>query len=190
MKNLFTFLARPRTYAACLAAFLLFGALVLPWKSAQVARYTPKGAGFDTSLAYSPAEAQRRAGLYSEEGRASYVFDRWTFDLAFPAIYGAFMLSSWAFALKRLGKNRTGTHRFLAIPLAAVAFDLAENISVTVIMLGFPEAQGFAAFAASASTLLKWIFVGAGFAGSLFLPLAAMLAFFIRKKRIAGDSQK
>jgi len=184
MKNLFTFFSRPRTYIVCATAFLLFGMLVLPWKSAQVALYTPESASFDTSLFYAPEEAARRVALYGDEGRASYVFDRWTFDLAFPAVYGAFMLSSWAFALARLGrKSKVDMPRLLAVPLLAVVFDLAENISVTAIMLAYPASPGIALYTAGASTLLKWIFVGAGFSGSLLLPLAALFSFLSQRQK-------
>ncbi len=189
MKNLFTFMAKTKTYIACVSAFLLFGFLVLPWKSAQVALYTPEGASFDTSLFYSPAEAKNRIALYNDEGRSAYIFDRWTFDLAFPLVYGVFMLSSWAFALSRL-RRKTGLHPFLAVPLAAIAFDFAENISVTILMLAYPSAPVIAVYAASASTLLKWIFVGTGFAGSLVLPLAAFIVHLRKKFKRSPETQR
>ncbi|HAE22034.1 MAG TPA: hypothetical protein DCG47_06900 [Spirochaetaceae bacterium] len=212
-------LAKPWLFIAATAAFVVFAFTVLPAKAADAALYTPPGASFDTSLFYTPAEAIERAVSYGEEGRSAYIFDRWTFDLVFPLIYGLFMLSAWAFSLKRLapggaitdrvraGAEKSGEakpgYRWLLVPALGIAFDFAENSAVTLLMLGVgslgaeaapaggilggamgePSWLGLAAFASSAATALKWLFVGAGFAGALILPLAAGLGALLRRRR-------
>lgn len=209
-------LAKPWLFLTATAAFIVFAFTVLPAKAADAAAYTPPGASFDTSLFYAPAQAIERAVSYGEGGRAAYIYDRWTFDAAFPLVYGLFMLSAWAFSLKRLapigaspagapvadspvgdagagkGKPRYG---WLLVPALGIAFDFAENSAVTLLMLGVgslgaeaalgsgamvgalgvPPWLGLAAAASSASTALKWLFVGAGFAGAVALPALAGL---------------
>lgn len=147
MKGLGPALARPAVFGLAVAVFAAFVALVLPGKAADAAAYTPPGAGFDTSFFYSPAEAAERAAAYSAGGRAAYIYDRWTFDLAWPAAYGFFMLSSWAFGLRLFAgaRGKAPAYRALALPALGVAFDLAENAAVTALMIGTGMAAGAAA---------------------------------------------
>jgi hypothetical protein len=199
-------LAKPRFFAAATAVFVVFAFTVLPAKAADAALYTPPGASFDTSLFYTPAQAIERAFSYGEEGRAAYIFDRWTFDLAFPLVYGVFMLSAWAFSIKRLvsgAGQAKPAYSWLLVPALGIAFDFVENTAVTLLMLGVGSsglesaARGgalgatlgvspwlqAAAVGASAATALKWLFVAAGFAGALTLPLAAGIAALARGRR-------
>lgn len=186
MAKLGAILARPAVFACCLAALLLFGGLAMPRWLAGAAEYTPQAGAFDTSPWYTPGQAVERARAYTAAGRAAYVRDRWTYDLAFPAFYGAFMLSAWSLGLSLLARSRNGGSKppfgFLAVPLAGIAFDLLENTSVTALLslVGGGEPDGSAAIlaaalASSAATSLKWLFVGAGFAGALILPAAGWL---------------
>jgi hypothetical protein len=204
-------LAKPRFFAAATAVFVVFAFTVLPAKAADAALYTPPGASFDTSLFYTPAQAIERAFSYGEEGRAAYIFDRWTFDLAFPLVYGIFMLSAWAFSIKRLASGAgqaKPAYSWLLVPALGIAFDFVENTAVTLLMLGVGSsglesaARGgalggvalgttlgaspwlqAAAVGSSAATALKWLFVSAGFAGALTLPLAAGIAALARGRR-------
>lgn len=200
MKRLGRALAKPAAFGLALAVFAAFVAFVLPGKAADAASYTPPGAGFDTSFFYTPAEALERAAAYSAEGRAAYVYDRWTFDLAWPAAYGFIMLSSWAFGL-RLSAGAKGVapaYRALALPALGVILDLAENTAVTALMLGtgIAAAGGSPGWltavgaAASAATALKWVFVGTGLLGALVLPAvgAARLMLTSRRSAAGGPS--
>ena len=177
MKRILRLLSSPAAFlisAGIMAVFLIF---VLPVKSQDMAAYTPPGGGFDLGGFYTPSQAMERIQAYTPEGRAAYVYDRWTFDLAFPFAYGFFMLSAWAFGLRWLrgnsdGKNMRGIFLPLLVPLLAVCFDFVENTAVTVLMLSYPSLPYPAAIAASAGTALKWIFVSLGFVGAFALPLA------------------
>lgn len=180
MKRLGHALAKPAVFGLAVLVFAAFVAFVLPGKAADAASYTPPGASFDTSFFYTPAEALERAAAYSAEGRAAYIYDRWTFDLAWPAAYGFFMLSSWAFGLRLLAgaRGKEPSYRALALPALGVLLDLAENTAVTALMIGAGMAAGggspgwsaAAGAAASAATALKWVFVGTGLLGALVLP--------------------
>ncbi len=188
MARLGALLSRPAAVLSALAVMVAFMALGMPTWLAGADGYTPPGGAFDTSPYYTPAQAVERAMAYTDEGAAAYVRDRWTWDLAFPAVYGAFMLSAWAFALSALAGARGPRFGFLWIPLLGVCFDLCENASVTALMAlvhggctAPAAALALASTAASVFTALKWLFVGTGFAGSLALPLAAGVRALARR---------
>lgn len=193
MKSLGQALAKPAVFGLSVFIFAAFVALILPGKAADAASYTPPGASFDTSFFYSPAQAIERAAAYSAEGRAAYIYDRWTFDLAWPAAYGFFMLSSWAFGLRLFAgaRGKAPAYLALALPALGVAFDLAENAAVTALMIGTGMAgQGVqpgwlaaAAAAASAATALKWVFVGTGLLGALVLPAIGAARLMLASRR-------
>ncbi|MDX9957827.1 MAG: hypothetical protein RBT68_05220 [Spirochaetia bacterium] len=192
MSRIFGFLARPLVFGFSVAVLALFMATILPAKAADAASYTPAGAAFDTSFFYTPAQAIEKVGLYSPEARSAYVYDRWTFDVAWPLVYGFFLLSGWAFGLALLkpagSKGKAGSldassrTRWLLVPALAVVFDFVENTAVTVLMLAYPAAPLAVAAVASAGTLIKWVFVMTGVSGALGLPLAGGIAVLYRRR--------
>lgn len=112
-------LESPALLAASALLFAWFVARVLPAEAAKAALSTPEGGAFDTSFFYTPAAALDRAASYSAEGRFAYIAARWSFDLAWPLVYGLFTLSAWAFALARLGRaglGRLGLGRGAPVP--------------------------------------------------------------------------
>lgn len=187
MSRFFSFLARPVAFGVSVAVLAVFMATILPAKASDAASYTPVGASFDTSFFYTPAQAIERVGFYSPEERAAYVYDRWTFDVAWPLVYGFFLFSGWAFGLARLlpvsdgGRDR-GRVAWLLIPALAVFFDLVENTAVTILMLAYPASPFVVAVIASAGTLIKWILVIAGMSGAIGLPLAGGIAVLLCRR--------
>jgi len=78
---------------AGLVIFLLFGALVLPGQAAAAEKASGGAGSPDTSFLYTPDDLLRQAEAYGAQGRAAYVRARWTFDLAFPLVYGFFLVT-------------------------------------------------------------------------------------------------
>jgi hypothetical protein len=159
---------------AGLGLFLLFAATALPIQSSRVRGNSP-----DTAFLYSAGDLTRMAAAYGVEGRAAYVRSRWTFDLAFPMIYGFFLAASIAWLLGRALPAGSPWQRLNLVPLAAVAFDLLENIMATVVMRAYPAPAPLAATLAPVMSALKWVFVGASFAA---LAMAASLALWRRSR--------
>jgi hypothetical protein len=177
MARIFSFLARPWVFAASVLVLAVFMATILPVKAEDAAGYTPEGASFDTSLFYTPSQAVEKVALYSPGGRAAYVYDRWTFDLAWPVVYGFFLLSGWVFGLSRLvpaGRKDRARAAWLLVPTLAVFFDLVENTAVTVLMLAYPATPMAVAVAASAGTVIKWVLVVVGMTGAIAFPIAGI----------------
>lgn len=140
--------------------FLIFGATVLPAQERKAEAASAGSGSPDTSLFYAPDDLTGMAEAYGEAGRVEYVRARWTFDLAFPLVYGFFYLTSisWLF-----GKGFRPDSRWqLAnlVPIGAIIFDLLENMATSVVMARYPQASPLAAALAPWFTLAKWILVG------------------------------
>ena len=143
--------------------FLAFGALVLPGQSAAAERASGGAGSPDTSFFYSPADLLQQAGAYGEAGRAAYVRARWTFDLAFPLVYGFFLVTSIGWAVRKSAPAGSPWHRLNLLPVAGVLFDYLENTATSLVMARFPVAPPLAAALAPWMTLLKWLFVYGSF---------------------------
>jgi len=145
-----------------LIIFILFGAFVLPREAAR-AEQVSEGAGSpDTNLFYTAGDLYELAEIYGPEGRVAYVRARYTFDVAFPLVYGFFLVTaiSWI-----VGRVIEGGSRFRLVNLApvfAVLFDFLENLSTSAVMLRYPQ-QTAVAYLAPILSLIKWIFVYGSF---------------------------
>lgn len=179
-------LSSPLVLAVSALMFFYFLFAVLPAEALRAARYTPPGAAFDTSFAYSAKEAIERAAAYSTEGRFQYIAARWSFDLLWPAVYGLFAFSAWSLSLGRLAKN-PGYRRLAYLALLGPAFDYGENIAVTGLMAVPAESAFGWALAASIATPLKWIFVALGLGGGGGLLLATAIRGLRVRKRDATE---
>ena len=153
---------------AGLVVLLVFGATVLPVQASRVLGDSP-----DTAFLYSAGDLTRMAEAYGEAGRAGYIRSRWTFDLAFPMVYGFFLVTSTAWLLGRAFSEDSPWQLANLMPLAAVAFDLLENTLATVVMRAYPAEAPLAAVLAPLASALKWIFVSGSF---VLLAVAAVLA--------------
>jgi len=189
MQKTVKILAHPGMFVLGLAVMVIFLLVILPGESEKASEYTPEGKSFDTSFFYRADSVYERIASYGDEGRASYIHARWTFDLIFPLAYGLFCLTAAAFGLFRLVQPGSKLFLLLLLPLFAVLFDLGENTFVTILMSNYPGKLVFIPFAASASTFIKWIFVTISMLQAVILPVAAGVKFLIvqRKEGVSDD---
>jgi hypothetical protein len=167
---------------AALTVFVLFTALVLPGQATSTKEGTGDAGSPDLSLWYSPRELYRMAEAYGQEGRRAYVRARFTFDLVWPAVYGAFLAFtiSWLFA--RAFPAGSAWRLANLVPLLAVLFDLLENVSTSLVMLRYPSRTPGIDALAPAFTLVKWCFVGGSFL-LLIAGVAIAVGQAVRKRR-------
>ncbi len=83
-----------------LAVFVTFMIVVLP-QQAQKAEAYSGGTSPDTSYIYSAGDLYQMAEDYGAEGRAAYIYARFTFDLVFPLVYGFFLTATISWLLAR-----------------------------------------------------------------------------------------
>jgi hypothetical protein len=145
-----------------LIVFALFVTFVLPNQSAQGDEAADVGSP-DLSLWYTPAELYRMAEAYGPEGRQEYIRARFSFDVAWPLVYGAFLVTaiSWLYACAF--KPDSLWWRSNLAPVMGVLLDFAENVSSSLVMARYPSRTPGIDVLAPVFTLLKWVFVGGSF---------------------------
>jgi hypothetical protein len=144
-------------------AFLLFSILVLPGQSVKAAAYSSGVGTPDTALIYSTANLNHMAEVFGEQGRQAYIRARFTFDLAFPIIYAFFLITASSWVLAQVLPADSPWRKLNLLPLAAMLFDLLENICASLVMAAYPAAHPLAALLAVMFTPLKWIFLFSSF---------------------------
>ncbi len=187
-----------RAALAAFAALLLYMLFVFP--GVEGLRLAPRlgDSSFDLRFAAPPQQSLALAAAMDAPARRASIIGHWTFDLAYPLLYGAFFFVTCRWALRRIGGGRLLSFLTLAAPL----LDLAENAAIAWLLvtapalpaaaaLGPATAAGPAAAAAlspaiapagaraaalllSAATPAKWI--AAASAAAITLVLAAVAA--------------
>lgn len=164
---------------AAVVVFALFMVFVLPQQALDAAASSGNAGSPDTSLWYTPAELYRMAEVYGAAGRRAYIRARFTFDLVWPLVYGAFLATaiSWlnraAFPAESLGRLAN------LVPALGVVLDFLENISTSLVMARYPRRTPGVDLLAPVFTLTKWLFVG----GSFVLLVAVAAAALWRRVR-------
>ena len=155
--------------------FLLFTALALPAVNTYTTSIIGASESPDTNFSFNIDKIFSILDSYGKEGRSFYIIVRWTFDVVWPLIYSSFLITGIAYLARRSTCGMK--HRFIYVPLIAVAFDFLENIFATILMVTYPlELQVFA-YLLIISSILKWVILGLSFIIIIFL-----LARFTIKK--------
>jgi hypothetical protein len=162
-----------------LIIFILFIALVLPGQSAAADQYSGETGSPDLSFFYSPDDLYRMADAFGPAGRQAYIHARFTFDLAFPLVYGFFLTVCISWLLKHALLPGNSWKLLNLLPATGVIFDLLENISASLVIGRYPAKTPVPATLAPFFTGIKWIFVGGSF--TLLLVSIILLVFTKRK---------
>jgi hypothetical protein len=159
-----------------LFVFVLFMIFVLPQQSQKAEAYSG-GTSPDTSYFYSAGDLYQMAEVYGADGRAAYIYARFTFDLVFPLAYLFFLATSLSWLLAR-GLAETSRWRLLNLfPFAGAVFDYLENISTSLVLGRYPAESPVIDVLAPVFTLIKWLFVN----GSFVILIIGLLLFLWRR---------
>lgn len=156
------------TGPVALATVIIFAAfvmLVLPRQAAAAGVATRGAASPDMSFTYSADDLYRMAEAYGIAGRAAYVRARFTFDLAWPVVYAAFLAASISWLNRGASASPVWLHRLNLLPILAAALDYLENCATSLVMLRYPQPTAVVDALAPAFTFFKWILLGAAFMG-------------------------
>jgi hypothetical protein len=161
-----------------LIIFAVFTATVLP---NEAIRGIEAGLtqSIDTNILYSAEDLYLIISGYSRAVRLAYIYQRFTFDLIWPLVYGLFIVITTAYLLIKIKEKRLNS--LIYFPFAAVAFDFLENISVSILMFIYPIRINALALLASLFTTLKWITLSYSFIQIIIL-LVILLIIKIKKK--------
>ena len=169
---------------AALALFALFILLVLPAQADVSSRQLAGARSPDMSFIYSADDIYGWAEEYGADGREAYVRVRWSFDLAWPIVYGFFLVTAISWVGRRAYRTESWANLLNLVPIAAVLLDYTENALTSIVMLRYPAETTVAAALASPVTALKWLCVG----GSFIALIAGVLAWILRVLRSEGSS--
>ncbi len=173
-------LSRPWVVLSTLVVFFLFTALVLPAQSSHSQAYTGNAMSPDTSLFYTVEELYNAAESYGAKGRAAYVRSRFTFDLAWPLVYAAFLGTAISWVYQRAFQAGSAWRRANLIPPLAALLDYLENLSTSLVMMLYPTRIFGIAALAPVFTLLKWAMISSSF---LLLVLGIVVLLWQRGRR-------
>jgi hypothetical protein len=148
---------------ACLVIFFVFSALVLPDQAAKAEVYSGEVGSPDTSLYYTASDLYTKAEAYGPVGRAAYIRARFTFDLIFPLVYTAFLVTAISWLVKRSDLAWGSWGRLNLLPVAGMLFDFLENISAATVMSRYPQTTAVLDHLSGAFTLIKWVFISGSF---------------------------
>jgi len=165
-----------------LIIFMFFMVIVLPSMSGQLSGLTGAAVSPDTSFIYSAGDLYNMAEAYGETGRSYYIYQRFTFDLAWPAVYLLFYVA----VLTALFRVLPGGHLLrLAnlFPFGGALFDLLENISAALVMYRYPRVSPVAANLAPLFTVTKWVLIAASSLAVLVGIFIAISAYVKEKKK-------
>ncbi|MBC7325183.1 MAG: hypothetical protein H5T99_07705, partial [Moorella sp. (in: Bacteria)] len=123
---------------------LLFLITVMPGETVKAAAYSAQAGTPDTSAIYSVDKLLGMAEAYGEQGRRAYIQARFSFDLAFPLVYGFFLAVCTSWMLKRLLPPDNFWRRLNLLPPAAVLLDLLENTCAVIVMAAYPTVRPLA----------------------------------------------
>jgi len=163
--------------------FFFFMALVLPSMAGQLGAITGVDVSPDTSFIYSSADLYEMAEAYGEEGRAYYIYSRFTFDVVWPLAYMFFLVVTTSY-LYRDHSTISSWKLVNLLPLAGGLFDFLENSAASLVMYRYPLETPVAANLAPVFTFIKWILVVLSFAAltiGLLLKGQHMIKTFINR---------
>ena len=171
-------LSTGRVTLIALVVFLLFTALVLP---KQAAGTDAGGAGSpDMSLIYSAGDLYRMAEAFGPAGRMDYVRVRFTFDLIWPMVYVAFLVTAVNWLSRQASTPQSLWQRANLVPVIGALFDYLENVTAALVIGRYPARTPLVDVLAPIFTFVKWIFVGGSF---IILMVALVLAVWGRARR-------
>jgi hypothetical protein len=167
---------------AALLVFALFAALVLPGEAAQTDVSGEDVGSPDLSLFYSADKLYRMAEAYGPEGRRAYIRARYTFDVAWPLVFTAFLTTSISWLTGRAYPLDSRWQLANLAPIIGGLADYMENLSASLVMWRYPARTPVVDVLAPVFTFVKWVFVGASFV-LLVVSLVVALRRWVRVSR-------
>ena len=127
----------------------------------------------DTNFSFDPASIYRIVEAYGPSGRAYYIWQRWTFDLIWPLVYGLPLFSTLNRFIPKLFRFRT---MIVFLPLFATILDYLENVTFTVLVSLFPTEIPLLAVLGVTISAFKWFALGTSMMIVSILPIIGLFS--------------
>lgn len=152
MRNWIDFTSKKYVAIIAFIVFLLFTAIVLPYVSNYTSEVIGVNESPDTSFIFNTNDFYEMIDNYGEDGRATYITLRWTFDVIWPFVYGFFLLSSIGYLSLRIRHRKY----YVYLAILPILFDFSENIIATIIMAIYPKRSNILHPLLLVFSSLKW----------------------------------
>jgi tryptophan-rich sensory protein len=159
---------------------VMFVVVVVPLEEDRLLEAAGTTASPDTAVFYGPRLLEGIIETYDEEGRDHYIMSRLTFDLVWPVIYTAVLISMLSM-LYRFESGPLGLSNL--VPLGVFAFDLLENTTVSILMATFPSLPEALLWLSAIFSALKWLCLA-------FSVLLVLLGVFKAVSKRRADHQE
>ncbi len=143
--------------------FLLFSVLVLPRQAARSEADIGRAESPDMLFYYSADDLYRMAEEYGEQGRQAYIRARFTFDVIWPLVYTAFLVTAISWVYARVFVQGSRWQLANLVPVLGALFDYTENLTTSMVMLRYPQPTVVLDSLAPVMTMVKWVFVNGSF---------------------------
>lgn len=145
--------------------------IVLPLMQNAIVESTGDTITPDSSHFVQADELETLSSCYGPDGRFTYVWTRWTYDLLWPLLYLQFLLVYISFLSSSLSIKMRKV--MMAIPLVAVLLDILENSFFSLYMIQFDRNIAFFRNAGCLISAGKWVVI--------FIAFALILVVFLLK---------
>jgi len=170
--NIQSVIQHPGFILASWFVFVFFMVVILPAVSmATVEQGLTES--IDTNFSFDPAAIYRIVEAYGPSGRAYYIWQRWTFDLIWPLVYGLPLFSTLNRFIPKLFRFRTV---IVFLPLFATILDYLENVTFTVLVSLFPTEIPLLAVVGVTISAFKWFALGTSMMIVSILPIIGLLS--------------
>ena len=175
-------LATRRVWLASVVVFVAFAGVFFSSSAPFAVPHVEAVCGetpLDVRFTSGASDVERFLDACGPAGRDAYR-NMQVADLFYPAVFGLFMASSLALALRRLLPRRPSVVGLAAVPLIAGGFDYLENLFAWSALAAFPEpapTNALLGLASAVKTTLFW------FAGLLLLIAIAAIAVRAAQRR-------
>ena len=174
-------------FPVLLFQWLLTGA---PWALAHL-KMSAHGIGLpDAEFWYDPATLQDFFTAWGEEGRLQYLTILWPTDLGFLLSYGALLISSTLYLLKKVNPAGPWWYLLPVVPLAASGLDFLENSAVALALLLPASGWEPISWAAAFFTSAEWSVLGLSLAILLIGTVRSLLVGAWTKVRLMVEKSE
>jgi hypothetical protein len=156
-----------------IGAFLAENLLSFPLSVPYMTQLSGGAPILDMRPGYTPAAAYELFDALAQAGREAYLTLLWTVDLILPMLFGLFLS-----AVMRRGRFRAWSW----LPLLGAAFDYAENLLITLLLLRYPERLETTVHIASTFTLIKQTLYASGV-------ILSIAGFLLRRRNNRGPAE-
>jgi hypothetical protein len=136
--------------------FVVFFLFIMPAGEALIYQNQPSSL-LDMLFHYTPDQTGQLIQSYGSEGRAAYIQFTWTYDLAFPLVYGLFFYSILTALIKRSNPTWSLLRRAACLPILTMSADYLENAGITMLLKSYPVLNNTFIRISSCFTSLKWV---------------------------------